>query len=160
MIDIKGILLKIIEIAKTPIGWIMAFFAYFAPIQNEIILLMIVVTADFITGLSVSYKMKIPRSSSRFKNSIVKIFCYFGAVFIFWQFEIRLDLELINGTYKMITGFIALVEIISILENMAIITENPIFLKIIKLIRGKAAQKGGSLVEDIFNEKNENHLKK
>ena len=56
------------------------------------------------------------------------------------------------GTYKIVAGFIAIVEIISILENMAVITGNPIFLKIVRLIRGKAREKHGDLFGDILEE--------
>ena len=37
---------------------------------------------------------------------------------------------------------------------MAVITGKPIFLKLVKLIRGKAREKGGDLVGDILEEKN------
>ena len=48
-----------------------------------------------------------------------------------------------------------MVEIISILENMFIITEHPFFTKLVKLIRGKASksEKMGDLLTDIMNEK-------
>jgi hypothetical protein len=40
---------------------------------------------------------------------------------------------------------------------MFVITEHPVFAKLIKIIRGKAAShhKDGSLLDDILNEKNE-----
>ena len=154
MLGIKEIFTKILDVAKTPMGWLAAVLTFFAPLKDVYVLLLIIVGFDFITGVMASVKRKVPRSSSRFKNSVIKMFCYFGAVFIFWQFEERLDLEYIHGSYKLIAGFIALVETISILENMAVITANKIFLKIVRLIRGKAAEKGGSLIDDILNEKN------
>lgn len=154
MVGIKEIIDKVIDVARTPMGWLAAVLTFFAPLKDVYVLLLIIVGFDFITGVMASVKNKIPRSSSRFKNSVIKMFCYFGAVFIFWQFEERLDLEYIHGSYKLLAGFIALVETISILENMAVITGNRIFLKIVRLIRGKAAEKGGSLIEDILNEKN------
>ena len=154
MLGIKEIFENIIEAAKTPMGWLAAVLTFFAPLKDVYVLLLIIVGFDFVTGVMASVKRKVPRSSSRFKNSVIKMFCYFGAVFIFWQFEERLDLEYIHGSYKLIAGFIAFVETISILENMAVITANKIFLKIVRLIRGKAAEKGGSLIDDILNEKN------
>lgn len=145
---------KVWDAVKTPIGWLSALLLYFEPIRDVYILMIIIVVMDFITGIGASAKRKIPRSSSRFKNSIIKCFCYFGVVFVFWQFEIRLGLEHVIGSYKVIAGFIAIVEIISILENMAVITGNPIFLKIVRLIRGKAREKHGDLIGDILEEKN------
>ena len=64
----------------------------------------------------------------------------------------------ISNTYKFIAGFIAIVEIISILENMAVITGNPIFLKIVRLIRGQAREKHGDLIGDILEEKNGEYI--
>lgn len=55
------------------------------------------------------------------------------------------------GSYKWVVGFICLVEFISILENMATITGSPIFLKIIRLIRGTK----GNLIKEILEEKND-----
>lgn len=157
-ITINKVFSKIGEIVKAPTGWLLALLLYFEPIKDIYILMVIVVVMDFITGIGASVKHKIPRSSSRLKNSIVKCFCYFGTVFVFWQFEVRLGLEHLIGSYKFIAGFIAIVEIISILENMAVITGNPIFLKIVRLIRGKAREKHGDLIGDILEEKNGHYI--
>ncbi len=156
-VTISEVFSKILEIVKTPTGWLLALLLYFEPIKDVYILMIIVVVMDFITGIGASARRKIPRSSSRLKNSVIKCFCYFGAVFVFWQFEIRLGLEHVIGSYKIIAGFIAIVEIISILENMAVITGNPIFLNIVRLIRGKAREKHGDLIGNILEEKNEGY---
>ena len=157
-VTINEVFSKIGEIVKTPTGWLLALLLYFDPIKDIYILMVIVVVMDFITGIGASVKHKIPRSSSRLKNSVIKCFCYFGAVFVFWQFEVRLGLEHVIGSYKIVAGFIAIVEIISILENMAVITGNPIFLKIVRLIRGKAREKHGDLIGDILEEKNRDYI--
>lgn len=157
-VTIPQVCTKILQAAKTPWAWLAAMIMYFEPIKDVYILVVIVVVADFITGIGASAKRKIPRSSSRLKNSIIKCFCYFGAVFIFWQFEVRLGLEHIIGSYKFIAGFIVIVETISILENMAVITGNPIFLKIVRLIRGRAREKHGDLIGDILEEKNGEYI--
>lgn len=156
MIDIKGISDNVIEAGKTPAGWFSALMLYLAPLHNIYSLMLTIVIADFITGMFASKKRHIPYSSSRLKNSIVKLFCYFGSVYIFWQIEERLEIEWLElGFYKFVAGFIAVVEAISILENMAIITEKPIFLKIIRIVRGKASEKGGTLIEDLLKEKSD-----
>lgn len=153
-VTISEVFSKVWEVVKTPIGWLSALLLYLEPIRDVYILMIIVVVMDFFTGVGASAKRQIPRSSSRFKNSIIKCFCYFGAVFVFWQFEVRLELEHIIGSYKVIAGFIAIVETISILENMAVITGNSIFLKIVRFIRGRAREKHGDLIGDILEEKN------
>ena len=157
-ITINEVFSKIGEIVKAPTGWLLALLLYFEPIKDLYLLMVIVVVMDFMTGIGASVKHKIPRSSSRLKNSVIKCFCYFGAVFVFWQFEIRLGLEHVIGSYKIVAGFIAIVETISILENMAVITGNPIFLKIVRLIRGKAREKHGDLIGDILEEKNGDYI--
>lgn len=147
---------KLMAAAMTANGWIAAAVVYLTPLHGVFWLMIILLLADFLTGIGASAKQHVPRSSKRLRRSASKMLCYFGIIYLFWEFETQLGIDWI-ATYKFIAGFIFLVEIISILENMFVITEHPIFAKLIKLIRGKAAQhqKEGSLLEDILNEKNE-----
>ena len=147
---------KLIAAAMTANGWIAAAVVYLTPLHGVFWFMIILLLADFLTGIGASAKQHVPRSSKRLRRSASKMLCYFGIIYLFWEFETQLGIDWI-ATYKFIAGFIFLVEIISILENMFVITEHPIFAKLIKLIRGKAAQhqKEGSLLEDILNEKNE-----
>lgn len=142
--------------ATTTAGWIAAILTYMAPLRGVFYLMVILLLADFITGVAASAKQHIPRSSKRLRRSASKMLCYFGIIYLFWEFETQLGIEWV-ATYKFVAGFIFLVEVISVLENMFVITEHPAFTKLIKLIRGKAASdhKEGSLLEDILNEKNE-----
>lgn len=147
---------KIAAATTTVSGWVAAVLAYLTPLYGVFWLMIILLVADFLTGVGASAKQHIPRSSKRLRRSASKMLCYFGIIYLFWEFETQLGVEWV-ATYKFIAGFIFLVEVISILENMFIITEHPVFAKLIKVIRGKAAQhhKDGSLLEDILNEKNE-----
>lgn len=156
MENLLKILLRLWEVMQTPLGWAAAVIAYFAPLGGVFWLILLIVFADFMSGMVASHKRKIPRSSRRFRKSLEKMLCYFGVIYLFWEFETQIGIQEWICTYKMIAGFIFIVEIISILENMAVITEQKVFLSIIKVIRGKAAQteKEGSLVDDILNEKN------
>ena len=70
-VTINEVFSKIWETAKTPTGWLLSLLLYFEPIKDVYILMVIVVVMDFITGISASVKHKIPRSSSRLKNSII-----------------------------------------------------------------------------------------
>lgn len=143
--------------ATTIAGWIAAVLAYLTPLYGVFWLMLILLITDFATGVAASTKQHIPRSSKKLRRSASKCLCYFGIIYLFWEFELQLGLQDIFCTYKLIAGFIFIVEVISVLENMFIITEHPVFAKIIKYIRGKAAShhKDGSLLEDILNEKNE-----
>lgn len=148
---------KLLSATTTIWGWVAAALTYLAPLYGVFWLMFILLVADFITGVAASSKQHIPRSSKRLRRSASKCLCYFGIVYLFWEFEITLGLADLFCTYKLIAGFIFIVEIISILENMFIITEHPAFAKLIKYVRGKASadQKEGSLLEDILREKNE-----
>lgn len=137
-------------------GWIAGAIIYLAPLHGVFWLMIIMLLVDFLTGIAASAKQHIPRSSKRLRRSASKMLCYFGIIYLFWEFETQLGVDWI-ATYKFIAGFIFLVEVISILENMFVITEHPVFAKLIRVVRGKAAShhKEGSLLGDILNEKNE-----
>lgn len=147
---------KLAGATTTITGWMAAGLAYITPLHGVFWLMIILLLADFLTGVAASAKQHIPRSSKRLRRSASKMLCYFGIIYLFWEFEMQLGVDWI-ATYKFVAGFIFLVEIISILENMFVITEHPAFAKLIKLVRGKAAShhKEGSLLEDILSEKNE-----
>lgn len=147
---------KLMGAVTTVNGWIAGAVIYLAPLHGVFWLMIIMLVADFLTGIAASAKQHIPRSSKRLRRSASKMLCYFGIIYLFWEFETQLRVDWI-ATYKFIAGFIFLVEVISILENMFVITEHPVFAKLIKVVRGKVAShhKEGSLLEDILNEKNE-----
>mgnify|MGYP003608288344 CR=1 FL=1 len=152
--SLYSIITKIALTAKSPFAWILAVLSYLSPLAGVYYLLLIIVLADLITGLFASHKKRIPRSSKRFRRSFAKLLCYVGLIYLFFEFECKLGIEDIVCTYKVITGFIFSAEIISIAENMAVITEQPIFLKIVRLIRGKAEEKD-KVLSEILKEKNE-----
>lgn len=154
LLNMRDIGENLLNALKVPLSWILCVGSYFAPIQGVFSFILLVVAFDFITGLRASHINKIPRSSKRFRKSAEKLFCYLGVVWLFWEFEMKTGLAEYTSAHKFITGFIFLVEIVSILENMAVITGSPMFLKIIKFIRGKSIEKHGSLIEDILEEKN------
>lgn len=147
---------KLAAASTTVSGWIAAVLTYITPLHGVFWLMIILLVADFFTGIAASAKQHIPRSSKRLRRSASKMLCYFGIIYLFWEFECQLGLDWV-ATYKFVAGFIFLIEVISILENMFVITEHPVFAKLIKIIRGKAAShhKDGSLLDDILNEKNE-----
>jgi len=147
---------KLLAATTTVTGWLSAVLTYLTPLHGVFWLMIILLLADFFTGIGASAKQHIPRSSKRLRRSASKMLCYFGIIYLFWEFEQQLGVDWV-ATYKFVAGFIFIVEVISILENMFVITEHPVFAKLIKLVRGKAAShhKEGSLLEDILNEKNE-----
>lgn len=156
MDSITKILSNIIYAMTRVYGWLLAALAYFAPIHGVLLLTLMIVTADFVFGLWASNEQHVPRTSRRLRKSVEKTLCYFGVIWLFWEIEKAVGIDEWVCTYKMIAGFIALVEVISILENMAVITGQPVFLRIIKFIRGRASAKD-DVIKEIINEKNDEH---
>lgn len=156
MEQIKNVALKIWIIAQMPLGWLSAIGAYFLPLKGVYELIIAIVVADLITGIVASRIKKVPCSSRRLRQSVYKFLGYVGVIFLFYKFEKEIGIQDWICTYKLIAGFIFITEVISILENLAVITNNKIFLKIIKLIRGKASKdaKNGNIIDDILDEKN------
>ena len=131
----------------------LASLTYLTQLTGLFVLMMLFVLVDLISGIVASSRKKIPRSSRRLRKSLEKTLCYLGVVMLAYAAQKEFGVDWFIA-HKAIAAFICVVEFISILENFAVITERPVFLKIITLIRGKAS-KADSLVGDILNEKNE-----
>lgn len=131
-------------------GTCVSLWAYLTPMREVFYCMLFFVIIDLIVGVLASSKNGIGRSSRRGRKSVGKLLCYMSAIMLAYVAEHTFAGDSI-GSYKYVGGFICLVEFISILENMATITGNPIFLKIIKLIRGTK----GDVINEILTEKNE-----
>ena len=125
---------------------------YLSPVYELFAVMFVFVGVDFITGLIASNKKGIPRSSRRLRKSVAKLVCYMSAVLLSYMLQKTFRLDWIVA-YRYVGAFICVVEFISILENFAVITEHPFFLKLIKLIRGRAS-KADNLIAEIIDEKN------
>ena len=126
-----------------------ALWAYLTPMREVFYCMLLFVIIDLVVGIVASGKNGIGRSSRRGRKSVGKLLCYMGAIMMAYVAEKTFAGDGI-GSYKLVGGFICLIEFISILENMATITGNPIFLKIIRLIRGSK----GDVIKEILDEKN------
>lgn len=129
---------------------------YLSPMQEVFIVMMIFVGFDLLTGIVASSVKGIPRSSRRARKSIIKLMCYLSAVVLAYLAEKAFDIEWL-ASHRFIGAFICLVEMVSVLENLAVISGKPIFLKIITIIRGKAS-KDSKIITEILNEKNNDDL--
>lgn len=130
--------------------------AMLAPVKVAFVIIFLVIVADFMTGVWASRIKKISISSRRFRQSIKKMVGYFEVIFIL--FIIEFGFEFSFGSWRFVGGFICFIEFISILENTAVITENKVFLNIIQLIRGKAEDTFGDVVDNIIKEKNDEEV--
>lgn len=129
--------------------------AYFSPLYEMFVVMMFFVLADLISGIIASNKRGVPRSSRRLRKSVVKLVCYISAIMLAFSAEQAFQVEWFVA-HRAVGAFICAVEFISILENFAVITGRPVFLKIIKWIRGKWSN-NDNIINEILNEKNELH---
>lgn len=130
----------------------LAALAYMSPLYEIFVVMMLFVFVDLVVGLFASNKRNVPRSSRRLRKSMGKLLCYLSVLSLSFMAEQAFKVEWF-AAHRAVGAFICAVEFISILENMAIITGNPIFLKIVKWIRGKATDKN-NLINEMLNEKN------
>lgn len=143
---------KIDNILSFAGGSLFGLLSFVAPLKISFIVIFVVIAADFITGIWASRIRKISVSSRRLRKSIRKMIGYFEVIFLLYIIEKGFDFEI--GTYRFTGGFICFIELISILENSAVITENKVFLSLIRLLRGKAKSAYGDMIDEILNEKN------
>ena len=127
---------------QTPVGWMGTVMTYFAPLRGVYWLILLIVASDFITGIWASACKRVPQSSKRLRKSLEKLLCYLGVIYLFFEFETRVGIQEWICTYKMVSGFIFVAEIISILENTSIITEHPVFFENYKTDLGQSGPEG------------------
>lgn len=100
-----------------------------APTKGMCLAALFLVFADLVTGVLVARKQKQPISSAGFKRSVVKISVYLSAIvlsFITQTYLLENTLPIMN----IITSFIGITELLSILENINILSEQDL-LKVI-----------------------------
>lgn len=130
----------------------LAALAYFSPLYEMFIVLMLFVLADLVTGIVASRKRGIPRSSRRLRKSTAKLVNYIMAMILAFAAERAFGVEWFVA-HRAIGAFICAVEMLSILENMAVITEHPVFMAIVRWFRGKASAKD-AMLKELIDEKN------
>lgn len=127
-------------------------FALIAPIASIMLTIGFLIIVDFITGAYASYKKKIPITSERIGNTISKFFIYNLVVLSAFLLEKYIVKEI--PFQRIITGFIAIAEIKSILENFnKIYGINP-FKALINLIKKKYFEELGETINILANDTN------
>ena len=105
--------------------WIKAFaistLALFAPIKPMVIAAFVLVTMDLITGIVRARKQLLPIQSSQFRRTITKLVAYELSIVLAFVCETWLTGDLLPLT-KMAAGAVGLVELLSILENINVIS--------------------------------------
>lgn len=135
---------------KPYLFWLLALIA---PITAVMLTIAFLIIADFITGAYASYKNKIPISSERIGNTISKFFIYNLVVLSAFLLEKYIVKEI--PFQRIITGFIAIAEIKSILENFnKIYGINP-FKVLVNIIKKKPFEDLKETIDILINDKEE-----
>lgn len=114
----------------------LALIAVFAPVKTVLVVSLVLVIADFITGVVAAYKRGDKITSARMKESIIKSLVYETAIIFAYLAEHFLIGDLMPVT-KIIAALIGLTECASILENLDSISGQPLFKKIIDRLGSK-----------------------
>jgi phage-related holin len=112
--------------------------AYFTPIKEMVNVMLIFLLIDLISGIWAAVKEKQQIQSAKLRRSITKFLWYTVAVMVAFMMETTFNLTWTNLA-NIIAGFICIVELISIFENITRITREPLFLRLIKMIRKRCA---------------------
>ena len=131
--------------------------AYFTPIAEMILVMLIFLILDTISGIWASLKKGEKLESHKLRKTIYKIVWYTIAVMLSWMMEKTFTLTWTNLA-SLVCGFICFVELKSIFENITRITNEPVFMKILKIIKCKGNVTLYEIVED--NEPNHEPEKK
>lgn len=100
---------------------VVAVMAVLAPIQSIMIVVAILIGADFITGIMKAYRLKEAITSRALARSIYKMCFYQLAVLSAFLLETYLIPDVLPVT-KLVAGVIGLTEFLSVLENTQKVT--------------------------------------
>ena len=115
------------------------FIAYFTPIAEMIHVMLIFLVVDTISGIWASLKSGEKLESRKLRKTVYKFLWYTVAVMAAWMMEKTYSLHWSNIA-SIVAGFICFVELKSIFENITRITNEPVFMKILKIFRRKGTE--------------------
>jgi phage-related holin len=104
--------------------------AVFAPVKTVLITTLILVAADFVTGIIASWRKGDAITSRGMKQSVVKAVLYEAAILLAYLAEHYLIGDSVPAT-KIITSLIGMTELLSCIENLNRINGSPVFSLII-----------------------------
>lgn len=144
----QSILGKIGLILSSIWGWIstviLSFIVYIAPIQVMLIVLLTIVFVDMLLGLWINRKNI---QSCKLRNTVIKAVFYMVVVVLAFSIETTMGLLILA---PIIFSICALVELISVIANMSIISPNiRVFGVIRKLLKTEIAKKTGMNEKEI-----------
>jgi len=113
--------------------------SYFSPVKEIVHVLLIFILIDFISGVWAARKRKETLESRKFRKTLTKFLWYTIALILSFMMEKTFNLSWSNLS-GIIGGFICFIELKSIFENITHITGEPVFMKILGLIRKRGSQ--------------------
>jgi len=121
--------------------------SYLSPVKEIVHVLLIFIAVDFISGVWASRKRREKIESRRFRKTLTKFLWYTVALILSYMMERTFHLSWSNLS-GIVGGFICFIELKSIFENITVITGEPVFLKILNLIRRRGSKAMEDLSED------------
>ncbi|TSA23995.1 MAG: holin [Bacteroidetes bacterium] len=118
--------------------------SYFAPVKEIVHVMLIFILIDFISGVWAARKRKETLESRKFRKTLTKFLWYTVALILSFMMEKTFNLSWSNLS-GIIGGFICFIELKSIFENITVITGEPIFMKILHIIRKRGSDTMGDL---------------
>jgi len=137
--------------------------SYFAPIATIIHVMIVFIMIDLLSGIWVYVKTKECKElnnnklsffkrfaiyfwfiwfcieSKKLRRTLTKIFWYMVSVMMAHMMEVTFSLQFLHLA-QVIGGFICMVELKSVFENITKITNEPVFMKIYKLFEKKSKE--------------------
>lgn len=145
---LSGFFGKAATILSTCWGWVsltlMAFMAFIAPITTMLWVLLAIVGVDTLLGIWINRK-KI--QSSKLRNVVIKSGFYMLVLILAFSLEAALGIFIL---VKVLFALCSLVELISVISNMAIILPNVKVFSLIKKLLKDEISKKTNLAEDII----------
>ena len=126
-------------------GIIMAICSYFAPVQGVLYVALSAIVIDFITGIIAARTEGKGITSKKLYKSLYK--AVFVSIVIFLFYSIDKEFQIIE-LHKIVAWVVVGFEMWSILENMARITDHPLFRVLKKFMKDKVEENTGINIED------------
>lgn len=120
---------------------IMATLGLLAPLSSVFIAVLILIIADWITGIWKSLKCKRRLTSYRLRLSVTKIVTYFLAIYLAALVNDFLMPGLGINTASYVAAYIGVTELISVFENISVITGKRLLRDLAALLMESLKQK-------------------
>ena len=115
------------------------FVSYFTPIKEIVHVMLIFLAMDTISGIWASLKGGDKLQSSKLRTTVYKFLWYTVAVMLSLMMEKTFGFSW-TRLAALVGGFICSVELVSIFENISKITGDPIFARIVRVIKKKSSE--------------------